>query len=69
MADAYAVLKAKDETIAALSSALDKACEALENISFAEDLEEATILAEGTNEEIMEELVARGVDKDLLPNV
>lgn len=69
MAEAYEVLRAKDKTIAALASALDKACEALENISFAESVDEAVVLAEATNEEIMEELISQGVDKDLLPNI
>jgi len=69
MPEAHAALKAKDETIQALSSALDKACESLDDISFAENLDEAVTLAEATNEEIVEKLIAQGIDKDLLPNV
>lgn len=69
MSDAYAVLKEKDRTIQALSTALDRACDTLSDIIFVESLEEATILAESANEEIIEQLVAQGVPKDLLPNV
>lgn len=66
MADIY---EAKDKTTKALAAALNKACDALWSVTYADDLEEAMAIAETTNEEIAEELVARGVEKDFLPNV
>jgi len=69
MSDAYSALEEKNKIIKALSTALDRACDTLSEIIYVETLEEATILAESANEEIIEQLIAQGVNKDLLPNV
>ena len=67
MADAYQALAEKDKVIQALSRALDQAYDALEELQFADDMEEVSILAEATCDEITEALISAGISKDLIP--
>lgn len=69
MSDVYTVIGEKDKTIKLLASALNQACQALDTISYSDTLDEAVLFAEATTEEIMEELVAGGLDKELIPNI
>jgi hypothetical protein len=73
MTDYSTALEAKDTTIRALAAALNTACDALSDISIVDetdgDIDEIIFFAETVNEEIIESLIAQGIDKDLLPNI